>query len=231
MRIRNPRKCWHQQLQRLTLSALAVAVSACADGPTSPTARSSDLAPDAAVFARASMINVCHRTGSGSYDLLTINGNALAAHLAHGDAAPGAEAPDGTGATLGSDCVPQTEDVTGTYTLRTLGGETVPALGTGELVISMTIVLNEDGSCSFSGTARPAQEDPNGEIEEVAFDSCSYTLSGAELTLALTSEGEEVTMTAQLVGDEITLQVRIWNDADGSDEEDAPFGDAVFVKV
>src|SRR5690606_7731339 len=156
----------------------------------------------------------CHRTGSGSYNLLAINGNALAAHLAHGDATPGAEVPDGTGATLDQDCVPQTVDVSGTYTLRTLGGKTLPTLGNGELVIAWTIVLNGDGGCSCSGTSRRAQEDPNGEIEESGTVNCSYTLEDTALSLVFVwAEGEDgEAVPAVLVGEEITLQVPIWDD-------------------
>lgn len=217
----------------LALALVGSALAACADGPLPTSADPAPLRAGGALFARASQVSVCHRTGSGSYTLLTINGNALAAHLAHGDAAPGADVPDGTGATLDQDCVPQTVDVSGTYTLRTLGGETLPTLGNGELVIAWTIVLNGDGSCSFSGTSRRAQEDPNGEIEESGTVSCSYTLEGTALTLVIVwDEGEEgEVVPAELVGDEITLQVRIWDDGDGSEEEDAEFGDAVFVKV
>ena len=44
-------------------------------------------------------------------------------------------------------------------------------------------------------------------------------------------EGDEEVIPAELVGDEITLQIRIWDDGDGSAEEDAPFADAVFRKI
>ena len=35
------------------------------------------------------MVDVCHTTGNGSFQLLNVNGNALSAHLAHGDGIPG----------------------------------------------------------------------------------------------------------------------------------------------
>ena len=66
--------------------------------------------------------------------------------------------------------------MTGTYTLRTLGGNPLPTLGNGELMISTTIVLDDGGACSLSGRARRAQEDPNGEIEEFTTPGCTYSL-------------------------------------------------------
>jgi hypothetical protein len=33
-------------------------------------------------------VNVCHRTGNGSFHEINISGNALPAHLAHGDVLP-----------------------------------------------------------------------------------------------------------------------------------------------
>ena len=39
--------------------------------------------------AKAPKVDVCHTTGDGSFQLLNVNGNALSAHLAHGDGIPG----------------------------------------------------------------------------------------------------------------------------------------------
>jgi hypothetical protein len=33
-------------------------------------------------------VNVCHRTGNGSFHEINISGNALPAHMAHGDVLP-----------------------------------------------------------------------------------------------------------------------------------------------
>jgi hypothetical protein len=46
------------------------------------------LAPNLA-FAQATKSNVCHVTGNGGLNLLTISSSALRAHLAHGDKVPG----------------------------------------------------------------------------------------------------------------------------------------------
>ena len=222
-----PRTCRPTGLRILTAAVAATVVSACGEGPVSPAAP--DLGVGSALYAKATQVGVCHRTGGGAYELLTINGNALPAHLAHGDAAPGAAVPDGSGATFDAGCVPRTEDVTGTYVLETVGGQPVPALGTGELLHSMTIVLEEGGSCSFGGEVQGAQEDPAGEVVTFAFASCEYSLDGTELTLVLVDEGEEDSMTAHLSDGRIVLQILIWDDADETDE--GVMGDAVFVKA
>ena len=41
----------------------------------------------------APKVDVCHVTGNGSFHLINVNGNALSAHLAHGDAQPGDPVP------------------------------------------------------------------------------------------------------------------------------------------
>jgi hypothetical protein len=46
----------------------------------------------------AANVHVCHVTGNGSYLKIQINGNALQAHLGHGDALPGTNRLD-------ADCV------------------------------------------------------------------------------------------------------------------------------
>jgi hypothetical protein len=43
--------------------------------------------------ASAVKVDVCHRRGNGSYILINISENALAAHVAHGDASPGEPVP------------------------------------------------------------------------------------------------------------------------------------------
>ncbi len=63
----------------------------------------------------ADKVNVCHRTGNGSFILINVSSAALPAHLSHGDAAPGGAVPGQIGMELAADCsvlaVPQTEPV------------------------------------------------------------------------------------------------------------------------
>lgn len=219
MTIQVARTGWRSQLRFLAVSSVVVGVTACADAPMSPTSDSFRISPGEASFARASQVSVCHRTGSGTYELLTINGNALAAHEAHGDAAPGAAVPGAPGATFDADCVPRTaEGVTGTYNLQTVNGQPLPALGNDEILHSMTIVLEDGGACSLSGMIQPEQEDENGEVISIVFASCSYTLDGTELTLELVDErDEEGSMTAELSDGRIIIH-------------DEVAGEIVFVK-
>jgi hypothetical protein len=120
--------------------------------------------------------------------------------------------------------------VPGTYVLQTIGGKSLPTLGTGELVHSMTIVLDESGSCSFTGRAQPEQENPSGTIYEISFQSCSYNLDGTELTITFVDEeGEEGGLTAQLSNGRIVLPILIQDDGDDSDSGE--MGEAIFVRT
>lgn len=214
MSFQDVRTNWRKQLQLLAAGAVAVALSACAEGPVAPPASSSGLDPAGVLFAKAAQVSVCHRTGDGSYQLLTINGNALAAHQAHGDALPGAAVPDGSGATFDEDCTPRAVDVTGTYVLVSVGGQSLPAQGNGEIMYSGTIVLHEGGSCSVSGESQPGEE-----IVSYTFQACSYSLDGTELTLDVVDErGEAGVMTAQLVDEQIIIEILVRDDGDESDE-------------
>ncbi len=88
-------------LRNAALLVLALAlVAGCAD---------SNLAgldeADIAAKGKQSKVDVCHVDG-GTFQLLTINGNALAAHLKHGDGQPGSAYPGMPGKNFGPDCSP-----------------------------------------------------------------------------------------------------------------------------
>ena len=222
MTLRHTRTARRQPLRLLAVGALLAGASACGDGPLSPSAQPSDVAFGAVgadASAKATQVPVCHRTGAGTYVPLTINGNALATHQAHGDVAPGAAVPDLPGATFDADCVPGTGlDVSGTYVLQTVNGEPLPAVGNDEMLHGGTIVLAEDGSCSFRVQFQPDQDDPDGEVLDVTFTNCSYSLDGTELTMEMIDErDEELTLTATLSDGAITIH-------------DDVAGDIVFVK-
>lgn len=67
------------------------------------------------------MVDVCHVDGQGRYRLINVNGNALPAHLAHGDAQPGDVVPGDPPQRFAADCT--LEDVT---LSAELGGITNP---------------------------------------------------------------------------------------------------------
>ncbi len=77
--------------------ALAGMLAAVAAGAIAP-------APALAQGGPAERVTVCHQTGNGRYQPLTINGNALDAHLRHGDALPGATVAGGP---LNAECQQQ----------------------------------------------------------------------------------------------------------------------------
>ena len=57
-----------------------------------------------AAAAPSAKVDVCHLEGNGSYHLININGNALSAHLNHGDGQPGDPVPGLDGKVFAEDC-------------------------------------------------------------------------------------------------------------------------------
>lgn len=49
-------------------------------------------------------VDVCHKTGNGSFHLISIKADDLGAHLAHGDGTPGQAVPGQAGKVFGADC-------------------------------------------------------------------------------------------------------------------------------
>ena len=69
----------------LTLAVAALFVSAC-DQPADNPVASTDISVAA---KKVPKVDVCHADSDGGWKLLNISGNALNAHLNHGDAVPG----------------------------------------------------------------------------------------------------------------------------------------------
>ena len=91
----------------------ALILTACGTriSPTSPSASSATVTTAITATAtsetsstQTSGVDVCHRRGNGSYNLISINGNALAAHLSHGDAQPGDAVPGAPGKRFDEAC-------------------------------------------------------------------------------------------------------------------------------
>ena len=87
----------------------ALIMSACEQSPTVPdsvvgngtTAPVQSVVNGTAVrgptlAAKTAKVDVCHRRGNGSFHLINVNGNALAAHIGHGDGQPGDLVPGAT---------------------------------------------------------------------------------------------------------------------------------------
>lgn len=87
------------------MAALTVSLVACTNtgGVMSPTGVSP--AGGDTTSAKAEKVEICHRTDVGAFDLLKVSGNALAAHLAHGDSAPGGAVPGSTTDVFDANCV------------------------------------------------------------------------------------------------------------------------------
>lgn len=57
-------------------------------------------------FAQAQKVQVCHKSGNGTFHLITISVNAQPAHIAHGDGLPGDLVPGMDGFIFGPNCTP-----------------------------------------------------------------------------------------------------------------------------
>ena len=60
----------------------------------------------AVAFAKADKVDICRLEGNGTYRLISVNGNgnAVRAHLAHGDGLPGQAVPTAPGSVFGQQC-------------------------------------------------------------------------------------------------------------------------------
>lgn len=115
-------------MKRLLPFAVMLVAAACSDlaAPLAPPTESAAASMTSnAAAAKAAKVDVCHVNGTGSYQLLNINGNALPAHLGHGDLLPGA-------GVLGADCKAAvafsfiSAGASGGYIVWTVGGTTEP---------------------------------------------------------------------------------------------------------
>ena len=95
------------RLRNLSLFVAALALGACADSTvTSPASRNVTAGrPAFSVGAGTTKVQVCHRTGNGTFILITVGAPAVPAHLDHGDGFPGSSVPGLTdGSTFAADC-------------------------------------------------------------------------------------------------------------------------------
>jgi hypothetical protein len=95
-------------LKRFLPFAVLLVAAACTDGaaPFAPTAESeSVLLASRTSAAKESKMDVCHVDGMGNSKLINVNGNALKAHLGHGDVQPGENGCPVAGGTASFDTV------------------------------------------------------------------------------------------------------------------------------
>ena len=171
----------------VALSA-ALIISACQQSPTAPgsvgnaTAVPGQLAVKGG--SKASKVDVCHREGNGSYHLINVSGNALSAHLGHGDGQPGdgtfdgaceqvvVEPPETRTASVGGNGVeasgltvtlscPEgtvTEVISGLYGLNCDG--VVASTGEPDQTAHLALTCNAQTSCVYSINAGVCGLDP-----------------------------------------------------------------------
>lgn len=126
-------------------------------------------------------MSVCHRTGSGKYNLLNIAASAIPAHHAHGDAAPGASVPNVPGSIFDAGCQPQRLPFTGTWSGRATCCLANPSL------VGTTYVLVQEGSIA-TGIKDPVPEPPGPTTAQVT-GTVSPDGSTVEFTTSTTSAG------------------------------------------
>jgi hypothetical protein len=116
--------------------------------------------------AFAQKVDDCHRTGQGTFHLISIDINGLPAHIAHGDGKPGDAVPNMSGFIFGPNCTPTVTPpvdlAVGCYTLV----NNPPFIASVDLFYSGPIDIlgnvtaffdSTDGTCS--GAATPDSHD------------------------------------------------------------------------
>ena len=105
-------------------------------------------------------MEVCHKTGNGSFHLISININALSAHISHGDGKPGDAIPDNAGFIFGPNCTPTVapppELPIGCYTFKRTSGDFF-YMGPIDMLGNVTKFHSGDGTCSGTGIVDPGE--------------------------------------------------------------------------
>ena len=98
-------------------------------------------------------VQVCHKTGNGSFHLISISINAESAHVAHGDGEPGDPVPNMTGFIFGDNCTPTTAPPAGLATgCYHFGSIDVRYIGPIDILGNIVNFFDSsDGTCSGEG--------------------------------------------------------------------------------
>lgn len=99
-------------------------------------------------------VQVCHKTGNGSFHLISISINAESAHVAHGDGQPGDPVPNMAGFIFGDNCTPTTAPpadlATGYYRFS---GIDVQYIGPIDTLGNIVLFDSGDGTCRDEGVS------------------------------------------------------------------------------
>src|ERR1044072_107731 len=94
-------------------------------------------------------VQVCHKTGNGSFHLISISINAESAQTAHGDGRPGDPVPNMAGFIFGDNCTPTTAPpadlALGCYRFS---GIDIQYIGPIDTLGNIVSFITGDGSCS-----------------------------------------------------------------------------------
>lgn len=114
--------------------------------------------------AFAQKVQTCHRTGHGTFHLISIDSNAVPAHVAHGDGSPGDAVPNMSGFIFGPDCTPiaapPADLPAGCYTLVNnppfIASVDILYSGTIDILGNVTAFFDStDGTCSGGASPDP----------------------------------------------------------------------------
>jgi hypothetical protein len=131
---------------KLKFALLVVTVLAITIATSTDFTAASNTAPE-------EKVQVCHKTGNGSFHLISISINAESAHIAHGDGEPGDPVPNMTGFIFGDNCTPTTAPpadlATGCYKFGNLDVRYIGPIDTLGTVVAF--FGSSNGSCSGTG--------------------------------------------------------------------------------
>lgn len=176
---------WMRPRARIRLAAVCFAITALAGCVGESSRLPTELSAGEVSLSRAGKASICHRADEGVYQLLTVSANAIEAHQAHGDVAPGAPIPGGS-AILDAECTPQPGvSFDGVYRNSWTSGDflhTDVATVTGLSVTGSHTFTNGSvsGGWDWTGTITPSPTDPTqGTItgEGTRWDSCCGTMT------------------------------------------------------
>ena len=141
------------------MAGSALLAVACGDtyNPSSPTTPSGGAV---SLAAKADKVDVCHRAGNGGFQRISVNSNALPAHLAHGDLVVGVDADESCAPSTGNTPPVAVDDPFG---LDPQDSGTWPFDQSGDLSLHATDADGDDLTFSIvPGSFVPAQLDQFG---------------------------------------------------------------------
>ncbi len=105
------------------------------------------------------------------------------------------------------------DDITGTYTLKTYNGESLPYVVYEDdqskyEILGGTLTLNEHNSCSLTSSGQETYKPDNTTQDDNETDICMYWVTDATIRITVEDEGGEgvdVVVTGTISGDTITL--------------------------